>query len=611
MNKYFLYAASVLALASCSSDDFLGENSGNGQNAANSVINFGGGTTKTTRATSKSTYKTENLQKNGFWVYGTKHTEAEVNTNAKDLVVYKNYLLAYKGNGSENSTQSNTKGWEYVGVNNSAYRDHVTPNVDADQTIKYWDYSAIDYTFYAATAKPEDVKDGKVTIKKIETDEAGSVYTKGYEIKVENGADWDQLYFADRMVVTKPTNTNEPKPDHQKKDVYGGYVNLTFRNALTKVRVAMYEIVPGYSVTIDKFYYTKNGETTQTTVATDKFTADAKNTPLVTSEEGVKYKVVYYSDTEANGQLVNQPKMLPNKTGEEGATKKVFEIGDEKTLIGSADDTKSGTKLSTDITKPTYDTDGGKYTLFMPQADNDMTLNLKVDYTLTSLDGSNEKIHVKGATATIPAKYLCWRPNYAYTYIFKISDNTNGSTGGDGDPAGLYPITFDASVVETGDGNAEFISAMGKSTITTFAVNNDGTYQHNKAEYENGSTLYATVVDNDKVTVTLDATNTKLYQVDNSIVNNASLSESLVANWIANNQTNGKLKEVTLTNESFVNEVPAEDGDGHTIKLSPATALKVPSIVAGKYVIEYNGKTPWTGAYTKIYKIVTVSNTTK
>ena len=50
MNKYFLYAASVLALASCSSDDFLGENSGNGQNATNSVINFGGETGKITRA---------------------------------------------------------------------------------------------------------------------------------------------------------------------------------------------------------------------------------------------------------------------------------------------------------------------------------------------------------------------------------------------------------------------------------------------------------------------------------------------------------------------------------------------------------------------------------
>ena len=599
MNKYFLYAASVLALASCSSDDFLGENSGNGQNAANSVINFGGGTTKTTRATSNSTYKIENLRANGFWVYGTKHSAIEDKTAQNDQAVYTNYLLAYK-EGSANHTQSNTAGWEYVGVDNSLYREHVTPKVDEAQTIKYWDYSAVAYTFYAATAKPEDVKEGKVIIKKTleDADAEGTVYTKGYEVTLKNDADWDQLYFADRKVINKTKDA-----EHGKHDVYGGEVNFTFRNALTKVRVAMYEIVPGYSVSIDKFYYTKDGESTQTTVATDKFTADAKNTPLVTSEEGVKYKVVYYSDTEANGQLVNQPKMLPNKTGEEGATKKVFEIGDRKTLIGSADDTKSGTKLSTDITKPTYDTDGGKYTLFMPQADNDMTLNLKVDYTLTSLDGSNEKIHVKGATATIPAKYLCWRPNYAYTYIFKISDNTNGSTGGDGDPAGLYPITFDASVVETGDGNAEFISAMGKSTITTFAVNNDGTYQHGNAEYVNGSDLYVTVVGNDKETVKLDATNTKLYKVDNS-VDATSLSEALVANWIANNKTGGKLTEVGLTNESFVNEVPSEDGN--TISLGEAKALKVPSIEAGKYVIEYIGSSPWTGAYTNIYKIVTV-----
>lgn len=606
MNKYFLYAASVLALASCSNDDFLGENSGNGQNAANSVINFGGGTTKTTRATSESPYKLKDLKANGFWVYGTKHTEAEDKTNTKDLVVYKNYRLAYE-DGTANNTQSNTAGWEYVGVNNEDYRANVTPNVEQAQTIKYWDYSAVAYTFYAATAKPEDVKDGKVTINKTLEDANGSVYTKGYEVTLKDGANWDQLYFADRKVINKPTDTNNPKPDHKNKNVYGGQVEFTFRNALTKVRVAMYEIVPGYSVTIDKFYYTEEGGAAQTTVATDKFTADANNTPLETSTDGVKYKVVYYSKDEAGGQLENQPKMLPNTSGA-GSEKTVFKIGDGKTLIGSADDTKSGTELSTDITKPTYDTNGGKYTLFMPQADNDKTLNLKVDYTLTSLDGSKEQIHVKGATATIPAKYLCWRPNYAYTYIFKISDNTNGSTGGDGDPAGLYPITFDASVVETGDGNAEFISAMSESTITTFAVNNDGTYQHNKEEYENGSTLYVTVVDKDKKTVTLDADNTKVYKLTDTGAGDTKLSEALVANWIANTKTDN-YTVVGTDKYTFEGTVPSEDG--HTITLSPATAVKIPGIEAGKYVIEYNGKTPWTGAYTKIYKIVTVSNTTK
>lgn len=584
MNKYLIIAASALALAGCSSDDFLGDGSGNGQNSA--AIQFGGGTTKTHRATSNSVYKIENLKANGFWVYGTKHSAAEDKTATYDQAVYTNYYLNYTEN-SANNTQSNTAGWEYVGVDNKKYRNNVTPKVDADQTIKYWDYSAKAYTFYAATAKPSDVQEGKVTINKITEDAAGSVYTKGYEVTLKDGASWDELYFADRKVISKTMDA-----EHGKHDVYGGEVNFKFRNALTKVRVAMYETIPGYSVTIDKFYYTKDGETDQTTAETGKFKADANNTPLVTSETGVTYKVVYYDETEAGGQLVNQPRMLPNITGE-GATKTVLELGDNL---------KADKELSTIITTPTYDTDGGKYTLFMPQADNNQTLSLKVDYTLTSLDGSDEKIQVTGATATIPAKYLCWRPNYAYTYLFKISDNTNGSTGGTGDPAGLYPITFDASVVETETGNVEYNSAMGTATITTFAVKNKS-YQHDRADYENGSDLYATVVDKDKKTVTLAATNTKVYRLTDTGAAATNLSEALVANWVDNGKTN-YYTVVATDNNSFVSSVPTEDGK--TISLDPATALKIANVEAGKYVIEYTAASAWTGAYTKIYKIVTI-----
>lgn len=588
MNKYLIIAASALALAGCSSDDFLGDGSGNGQNSA--AIQFGGGTTKTHRATSTGVYKIENLKANGFWVYGTKHSADEDNTATNDQAVYTNYFLNYT-DGTANNTQSNTAGWEYVGVNNEPYRNNVTPNVTQAQTIKYWDYSAKAYTFYAATAKPADVAAGTVTIKKI-TEDAGanaSVYTKGYEVTLKDGATWDELYFADRKVITKTTDA-----EHGKHDVYGGEVNFTFRNALTKVRVAMYETIPGYSVTIDGFYYTKDGETAQTTEATDKFKADASNTPLETSATGVTYKVVYYNKTEANGQLENQPKMLPNETGE-GAEKKVLELGDGVNL-------KQGTILSEIITTPTYDTDGGKYTLFMPQADNDKTLSLKVNYTLTSLDGSGEQIKVKGATAVIPAKYLCWRPNYAYTYLFKISDNTNGSTGGKDDPAGLYPITFDASVVETETGNVEYISAMGTATITTFAVKGN-LYQHGKADYENGSDLYATVVEKNKSTVALGTGNTKVYKLTAKGVAAPNLSEALVANWVASGKTN-YYDLVDATKYSFESIVPAEDGQ--TIDLGTAKALKIAAVEAGKYVIEYTANSPWTGAYTKIYKIVTI-----
>ena len=598
MKKYFLFAASALAIAGCSSDDFLGNDSSNGQNTANAVIKLGGSTTKTSRATSSGIpYNLKSLQGNGFWVYGTKHANAEDGTKTNDQVVYKNYRLEYT-DGSNHNTQSNTAGWEYVGINNGDYLSHVTPNItennpqnNPQQTIKYWDYSAQSYTFYAATAKKEDVKAGNVTFKKLLEDGTAeaSPYNKGYLVTLKDGAKLDELYFADRKVINKSEDAV-----HAKKDVYGGEVNFTFRNALTKVRVAMYETVPGYNVTIDKFYYTKDAANGQTTEATDKFTADANNTPFATSANGVTYKVVYYKDTEAGGLLKDQPKMLPNETGE-GSPKSTLAIGDGNNL-------KEGTILNKEVNNPTFDTDGGSYTFFMPQADNNETLKLKVDYTLTSDDGSNEEIKVTGATAIIPAEYLRWKPNYAYTYLFKISDNTNGSTG-EGGPAGLYPITFDASVVETANGNAEFISAMGTSTITTFAVK-DGKFQQGNADYEANSDLYATVVDKDKKTVTLDTENAKLYELTDEALKFDNLSEELVANWIDNSKIT-YYKEVNA-GITYENKVPT--GDGKEVSLSPATAtaMKVSGIAAGKYVIEYKADSAWTGAYRKIYKIVTI-----
>lgn len=44
MKKYIFLAVSALALASCSSDDFVGTEGGNVENGANKAINFGGET---------------------------------------------------------------------------------------------------------------------------------------------------------------------------------------------------------------------------------------------------------------------------------------------------------------------------------------------------------------------------------------------------------------------------------------------------------------------------------------------------------------------------------------------------------------------------------------
>ena len=96
---------------------------------------------------------------------------------------------------------------------------------------------------------------------------------------------------------------------------------------------------------------------------------------------------------------------------------------------------------------------------------------IKCDYTLTADDKSGETIEVKGATAAIPEAYSKWNTNTLYTYIFKISENTNGYTGDDPSHTGLYPITFDAAVA------AEQFGTLG--TITTFTTPSITTYQAN------------------------------------------------------------------------------------------------------------------------------------
>ena len=588
MKKYFIYAVSALALAGCSSDDFLGGQPSPTKLTDSNVINFSGASSATTRGVLNGTTEPTAAYKLGekFFVYGTKQTtNTEKADGTDEQTVYMNYLVVW--NGQTNTTVSNTAGWEYVGVTNN-YTSAVTPTVGTTQTIKYWDYSAPSYVFYACSALETDLTGDKVKIEKITkaTGTGATVYDKGYKVTLKEGADVSKLYFSDRKVLTKASdNGNEHGVDNK----YGGEVNLTFRNSMTKVRVAFYETIPGYKVTINNFYKTENTQNTQSTAVTDRFVADLTNTPLVIDPtNGTNYIVTYYG---SGHQLENQPKMVPETSN----TTNVLTLG--KGLAANTD-------ISTEKSTPTYDQTAGAYTWFMPQTENTSNLKLKVDYTLTSTDGSNEAIKVKGATAVVPAELLRWRPNYAYTYLFKISANTNGSTGGTTDPAGLYPITFDASVVETADGNAEYITTVSEASITTFAVK-DKKYVHDANEYTAGSDIYATVMESGNLQ-TLSSTNIKVYSITTgSVPTGVEVTEAQVAEWVANTKTS-YYTNYTIDDGNFVTSVLSEDGKTITLGNS-ATALKLASIDAGTYAIEYTNNTnPWTGSYDKVYKVITV-----
>ena len=254
------------------------------------------------------------------------------------------------------------------------------------------------------------------------------------------------------------------------------------------------------------------------------------------------------------------------------------------------------------------------YTVVTPN-EKGAVLNLKVNYTLVSTDGSGETINVTGATAKVPAVYGAWKSGYAYTYIFKISQNTNGVTNPAAGPAGLYPITFDAVVTETEDGIQETITSVSESSITTYAK---GAVVTANNEYKAGNNIYVMING-----VTLTATNAKLYTVTLDDDAAQTINEASVANALANgtesptgtwkvkdaNDKNMTVTTVTGSDAiSIVDNIAAADApDGNAItgiNAAKFTAVAPASPATVKYYAFEYIKTPRVAATPAVYTAV-------
>jgi len=473
MKKYLIFAASALALASCSSDDFLGENPGNVQNAT-TAINFGGEAGKTTRANKTGEDAAKALKKH-FVVFGDKTYTATPGTTQ---AVYDHYDVQWIGNGADKKTQTNQYGWEYVGY---------TPNknsslgTDAKQSIKYWDYSASEYNFAAFSlgeltdeTDPTDPYKNQLNNDATGTIAAGNVKISQIESKATTytikGAveDITKLYISDRITAKSKDATT---PDINYQDA----VKFNFRALKTLVRMGIFETVNGYSVKDVKFYKSNNtNDGNPSLYATDKNIPAGNGEATITfgtntTDGSYNKALVTWTSTENNKDITFGNLKLTGAESKEDATKQ---------YLG---------RTSADASLPE------DYNTVIPSAEIG-ALTLKVDYTLVSTDGSKEEIKVTGATAVVPAEYTKWQPNYSYTYIFKISDKTNGTTGDPTkptpDPAGLYPIVFNAVVTETENGIQNTITTEETPSITTYAKGNE-----TNKEYKSTDNIYACVTD--------------------------------------------------------------------------------------------------------------------
>ena len=467
MKKFLFMAAALVAMASCSNNDYFGDSPtealADGQGLTN-AINFGFDVPYTTRAAYK--YGSDAATKLGekFVVYGTKHiADVEDKTATYDAPVFNNFQVQWAAS-TAGTTASNSSDWEYVGK--QSY--DATPTA---QGIKYWDYSAANgYTFTAFSSTdityPKNGTD-LVSVTKVASDES-SLYNKGYEVTVKSGATLNNLYFSDRVEVPKAK--------------FGNTVSLTFRNVGAKVRFGFYETIPGYSVQIDKFYIDDANSAAVTDFANMN---DAQDDGFYASLQNVKtsadqtINVTYYS----SGDVINRPK-VSNPTG---GYNYYIKIGTGAII---------GTDLADNSANPTWAVAAGAYTPVFPFEGNSNPLLVKLDFTLTADAEPHDVIHVRGARAIVPAKYVQWKGNFAYTYIFKISDMTNGTTGavdanGDPtDPEGLKAITFDAVVIDVDNEKQETITTVSTNSITTYA---QGAIVN---EYSNGKPIYVSITDN-------------------------------------------------------------------------------------------------------------------
>ena len=587
MKKYLLFATALAALASCTSEDFTGDQ-GLREANENVAISFGFDVPSPTRSSGEDAADALGEQ---FIVWGEKN-EANFEAATTGNLVFNNYIVNWTDN-SAYTTTSNTKNWEYVGITPTYTSSQVSPIGTNAQTIKFWDYSASNYVFTAVSAKQNDISSNKVKITKTESSDANhGWYGKGYTIELTGDADPSKIFLSDRVKINQGTGT-----DREAQNAYGGHVTLKFRNLLSQIRVAMYETIPGYTVTIDKFYYVDNANptfATMETVGTDKFYA---NVPNVLTNSGATLTVTYNG---SNSDIENQPTVA---VGGAATVNNYLALGDGENLKATTVLGESKTGATFDTAIPTGET-SNPYTLVFPQEANTKNLKLKVDYTLTAGD-TQESIKVTGATAEIPYEYLQWKPNFKYTYYFKISDNTNGSTGQG--VTGLYPITFDALVVVAEDGTAEYITTVSEPSITTFGVDaTSGKYVTDGSDYATGKDIYATIMDNSAVVTPVLGTNVNVYKVVDTDADDAFvISEASVAETIAET-ANAASHKITATNingdastnftavPDVVSSVPGEDGVDITIN-----ALKLTGVKAGTYAIEYI-KTPRVYTYSAV-----------
>ncbi len=487
--KYFFFAAlAVGALASCSSDEFMGENNSPGtQSQGIQAIDFGSGARNMTRSTGNDITKLAG----NFMVAATK------TVGSSTQKVIDNYKVWNKASNATNNT-TNRYGWEYVGDIGTNNLGEGKISLEKNQSIKYWDLSASAYHYVAGSPTkaftfnfgPGNVITG-ATITGIRAHVSANPKTDANGTAIAGDVTpIGAVYVADPIILDPNGNYTEGSGKN-----YENAVKFSFTGQQALVRVGIYETIPGYHVTSINFYpYDKTNDKWSTTAST-------YHNVILNSLSNANY----FLGGTLNATLTYDWNATPNPTysftyndaahSSNSWYGGSFYLSEDKPMLTTSSATKSEMDRFFGTDKEMQESG---YFPVMPTATDatNSPLVLKCDFTLTSDDYSGETIEVKGATAAIPANFSQWEINHAYTYLFKISDKTAGAQGV------LYPIQFDAMIVDGKNNRDGFITTVSVPSITSYQFASPYTNLANDQVSEVGikyvinKPIYVTVQDN-------------------------------------------------------------------------------------------------------------------
>ena len=448
MKKFIYLAVGVALMASCSSDFDLSEGGGNA--GGSDVIGFQMRTGNTSRATT-------GLQSAGhynFGVFGYKK-------NDKVNPIMGNYLVGYldaKGYqprtgstvGDQPGVADGTSYWMYekmgYGQFNGTYAgETVNPNTpyasnNEGQYLRYWDKSADHTCFYAYAPYVNTGATGK-TVTYVDGTPKGSSHDT-YVLTIPNGtikhgfddpSTYEFMYASAKVLVGD----------------YGHDVSLKFNRLNAKVNIKFWEDIEGYSVRLIDLTSAYGVAATPSIKNGGGSYGYQKGTIYTANGAKIQFNAnaAFQSLKQYAGETTSDPLNFKTPTASLIGENRVMATPSPSTYYAIPKGSTAGV-LPNDADNYT---DVG--TLHDSLAKTGLTFH--VSYELISTTG--EKITVTDATVHVPKDYCNWEANKHYTYIFRITKNSNGSTGTTTpkpeDPEvptvnALYPIVFDNCVVE-------------------------------------------------------------------------------------------------------------------------------------------------------------------